>query len=298
MDIVVFGPQGQIGHELMALCQMRGVAVTGIPRAEADITNRNAVEGILARRKSTIAVNCAAYTAVDRAEQESELATRVNAIGAENIAVACAEAGIRLIHLSTDYVFDGEKSGAYVESDRPAPLNVYGRSKFEGENRVQAARPNCVIIRTSWVYSPYGNNFVKTILALAEKRDELKIVSDQFGCPTAAIDIAEAVLAVAEKLATNASVAGIYHFAGQTRTNWYGFAREIVAQQSPVTGRIPKIVPISTSEYPLPAKRPANSELSSARFTATFGYQALPWRERVAETVARLLAADSKRAAS
>jgi dTDP-4-dehydrorhamnose reductase len=298
MSTVVFGAGGQIGRELMALVQARGLDIRGLSHVEADITDNAAVKSVFARLKPALAVNCAAYTAVDRAEHETELANRINIDGAEIVASACASANIPLIHLSTDYVFDGEKKGAYVESDTPAPINAYGRSKLAGENGVRAMLRDHVILRTSWVYSAHGNNFVRTVLRLAGERDDLRILNDQYGCPTAAIDVAEAILAISEKLRARESLAGIYHFAGPDRTNWCEFAREIVAQQAPVTGRTPKVVPIATSEYLVAAKRPLNSELSSERFAATFGYRAEPWRERLRETVAALLSSGAQRAAS
>lgn len=298
MSTIVFGAQGQIGRELTALAQARGLDIRGLSHIEADITDGAAVKNAFARLKPALAVNCAAYTAVDRAEHDTELANKINIDGVEIVASACAAANVPLLHLSTDYVFDGEKKGAYAESDAPAPINAYGRSKLAGENGVRAVLRDHVILRTSWVYSAYGSNFVRTILRLASERDELRIVNDQYGCPTAAIDVAEAILAVGEKLRARKAAAGIYHFAGPQRTNWCEFAREIVAQQAPFTGRAPNVVPIATAEYLVAAKRPPNSELSSERFTATFGYQAKPWRERVQETIAALLSPDTQRAVS
>lgn len=287
---IVFGAEGQIGRELIALAKGRGLDFHGVSKAGADITNAAAVKKVLEKLRPVLAINCAAYTAVDRAEHETELANTVNIDGAEIAAKGCAAADVPLVHLSTDYVFDGSKKGAYAESDAPAPINAYGRSKLAGEKRVQAAMKDYVILRTSWVYSPYGNNFLKTILRLAKERDELRIVSDQHGCPTAAADVAEAVLAVCRKLSAQ-KASGIYHFAGAGRTSWHEFAQEIVKRQSLFTGRSPKVTPILTSEYPTPAKRPLNSELNSALFTKTFGYTAKPWRERTAETVDALFAA-------
>lgn len=292
---IVFGAEGQIGRELIALAKGHGLDFQGVSKGVADITNVAAVKKVFERLRPALVINCAAYTAVDRAEHETELANTVNIDGAETVAQACAAANVPLIHLSTDYVFDGGKKGAYVESDAPAPINAYGRSKLAGEKRVQAAMKDYVILRTAWVYSPYGNNFLKTILRLAKERDELRIVSDQHGCPTAAADVAEAILAVWEKLSTQKAF-GIYHFAGTGRTSWYEFAKEIVKHQSEFTGRSPKVTPILTSEYPTPAKRPLNSELNSALFTKMFGYTAKPWRERTVETIGALLGAGSSKA--
>jgi dTDP-4-dehydrorhamnose reductase len=295
---IVFGADGQIGREIVSLAEIRGLDIRGLTHAEADITNAASVKNAFEKFKPALAINCAAYTAVDRAEHETEFANTVNIDGAETVATVCASMNVPLIHLSTDYVFDGNKKGAYMESDAPAPVNAYGRSKLAGEKRIQAALKDYVILRTSWVYGFYGNNFLKTILRLAQERDELRVVSDQHGCPTAAADIAEALLVVGEKLSAQEPVAGIYHFAGTGRASWYEFANEIAKRQSAFTNRSPKVIPVSTAGYPTPAKRPMNSELSSALFIRTFGYTAKPWRERTAETVDALFAAGSSKATS
>jgi dTDP-4-dehydrorhamnose reductase len=202
----------------------------------------------------------------------------------------CASTNVPLIHLSCDYVFNGAKKTAYVENDRVAPISVYGRTKAEGEAKVRELLPRHVIIRSSWIYGPHGQNFLRNVLKLASERDELRMVGDQFGCPTATIDIAEAVLAVARKLATESKVSGIFHFAGTGATSRFGFATEIVQRQAVFTGRTPKLTEIKMAEYPVAAKRPLNCELDSSRFRTAFGYSAAPWQHRVAEIVASLLA--------
>ena len=196
---------------------------------------------------------------------------------------------IPLLHVSTDYVFDGTKATAYVEDDPIAPLGVYGRSKAEGEAAVRRVLEHHVILRTSWVYGVYGANFLKTVLRLARERDELRIVADQRGCPTGTADIAEAILAIAPPLARREPVWGTYHFAGQGVTTWHGFASEIVDAQAADHQPAPAVVPISTAEYPTAAQRPANSELDSSRFAATFGIKAKDWRERTRQVTAALL---------
>jgi dTDP-4-dehydrorhamnose reductase len=226
---------------------------------------------------------------VDRAEAEEEEAFRANALGPEILARACAAAGRPLIHISTDYVFDGSKSGAYQESDPVAPLGVYGRSKLAGEEAIRRHLPQHVIVRTSWVYGVYGANFLKTILRLAGERDELRIVADQSGCPTSTADLAEGLLVAAQALREGRAVPGTYHFAGTGVTTWHGFASRIVEAQSPFTGRFPSVMPLRTEEYPTPAQRPANSELDSSLFGHTFGYTARPWQTAVDTTVAGLL---------
>jgi dTDP-4-dehydrorhamnose reductase len=200
-----------------------------------------------------------------------------------------AEAGAALVHLSTDYVFDGRKSTAYTEDDPVAPLSVYGRSKAAGEDAVRQALDRHIVLRTSWVYGGYGSNFLKTILRLALEHDELTMVADQFGCPTATADIADAILAIAARIADDDDATwGTYHFVGRGVTTWHGFAEEIVDVQAGITGRRPKVVAIATSDYPRPARRPANSALDSSRFHQAFGVRAADWRERVRHVAAAL----------
>ena len=287
--ILVFGAEGQTGRELIALASRRKIAAVGLSRAEADITQAEIVRAAIERHRPELVVNAAGYTAVDRAESEPKLARTANVEGAAIVAASSARAGMPLVHLSTDYVFDGKKSGAYVENDPIAPLSVYGRSKAKGEAAVREAQPHHVILRTSWVYGVHGKNFLKTVLRQANERDELTMVADQFGCPTATADIAEAIVLLAPHLVADANVSGIYHFAGTGRTSWHGFATEIVARQSPFTGRNPRIVAITTADYPTAARRPKNSTLDCARFQMIFGHSARPWQERVAETVDLLL---------
>src|SRR5690606_19415722 len=180
----------------------------------------------------------------------------------------------------TDYVFDGTKRGAYHEEDPTAPLGVYGRSKAEGERRVRAAMNRHVILRTSWLYGIHGANFLKTILRLADERPELKVVEDQVGCPTGTADLAAAILRVMESVKSGREIWGTYHFAGTGAVSWHGFASEIVRLQAPMTGKRPAVHAISSAEYPTTVRRPANSELDSTKFATTFGFRAIPWRER------------------
>lgn len=286
--ILVLGAGGQVGQELMGLATARGAAAVGFDR-EVDITNPAAVIGAIADHRPRLVVNAAAYTAVDKAESEEELATDVNAKGPRVVAEAAATHDVPLLHISTDYVFDGSKAGAYVETDPVAPLGVYGRSKAQGEAAVRASAPRHVILRTAWVYGRFGGNFLKTMLRLAGERDRLRVVADQRGCPTATADIAAAILAVDAGLAENPAIVGLFHFAGSSVTTWHGFAEEIVAAQSEYTGRTPPVDAITTADYPTPARRPANSQLDSSLFAKTFGYQAQDWRHRTREVVADLL---------
>jgi dTDP-4-dehydrorhamnose reductase len=287
--ILVFGANGQVASELLELARSRGIDAKGLERAVADITDRTAIEAAVRDVAPRLVVNAAAYTAVDRAESEEALAFAVNSLGAQNVALAAAAVGCPVVHLSTDYVFDGTKIGAYVETDAIAPLGAYGRSKAEGEAKVRAANPQHVVLRTAWVYGKFGNNFLKTISRLARERDELRIVADQHGCPTSTRDIAEAILAIDHALAQGETGFGTYHFGGTGATNWHEFATAIVDAQAATTGRRPIVTAISTAEYPTPARRPANSELDSRLFGGVFGFRAEDWRKRTAEVVKSLL---------
>ncbi|MCS0495482.1 dTDP-4-dehydrorhamnose reductase [Ancylobacter sp. MQZ15Z-1] len=288
--LMLLGAGGQLGREVAALAGERGLALTALDHAGLDIADAAAIERVIGAMKPDVVINAAAYTAVDRAESEPELANAINAKAPGDIAAACARHGAALIHISTDYVFDGTRTGAYVESDSIAPLGVYGASKAAGESAVRAALPAHLILRTSWVYGAYGANFLKTMLRLARERDRLTVVADQHGCPTATRDIAEAILVAAQAFRAGTAVPGTYHFAGTGATSWHGFASEIVAQAARHTGRRPEVAAITTADYPTPARRPANSELSSELFAERFGYRAAPWQQRTAEVVDRLLA--------
>ena len=291
--ILVFGAGGQVGQELIAMAAARGVPALGLMRAEADITDAEAVAAVIAAETPRLVVNAAAYTAVDRAEQEPKLAEMTNVTGPRVLAEATATVGVPILHLSTDYVFDGTKTQAYTEDDPIAPLGVYGRTKAAGEAAVRAANPRHVILRTAWVYGRYGQNFLKTMMRLAAERERLRVVADQRGCPTASADIAEAVLAVDAALTRDPATAGTFHFAGTGATTWHGFAEAIVAAQAPHTGKNPPVDAITTADFPTPARRPSNSELSSERFAATFGYRAKGWQFRVHDVVDILAATNA-----
>jgi len=289
--ILVFGGGGQLGQALAGLGRDRGVALTALARGEADIADGVAVGAALGAHRPALVVNAGAYTAVDAAEAEPGVALRANAEGPAVLAEACARAGVPLVHLSTDYVFDGTKPGAYVEDDPVSPLGVYGRTKAEGERLVRAAHLRHVILRTSWVYGPHGRNFLRTMLRLAGERDELRIVADQTGCPTSTRSLADAVLRIAPRLARSEAgeaVWGTFHFAGAGATSWAGFAERIVQAAAPVTGRRPRIVPIATADYPTPARRPANSRLDSERFEAVHGVRAARWEGETDRVVSLL----------
>jgi len=235
-------------------------------------------------------------TNVDLAEADVLQATRCNVRGPSVLAEACAAAGVPLIHLSTDYVFDGKAAAAYLENDATRPLSIYGQTKLDGEEAVQARQPEHVILRISWIFSAFGKNVLKTVLRLSRERDELRFVADQRGCPTATADIAEAILAIAPRFAAREPIVGTYHFASDAATTWFDFVNHVVEAQAPFTGRRPRVIPITTNEYPTPARRPANSMLDSRLFARTFGLRARPWQDRVDEVVRRLLTAPAEAA--
>jgi len=287
--IALFGAGGQLGREIAQIARESGEPVLGFTHDEVDIAQPDAVAATLARAKPRLIVNAAAYTAVDKAESDPEGAHRANALGPGVLAGEAERASVPIVHISTDYVFDGSKRGAYVEDDPIAPLGVYGRTKAEGEARVRAATARHVILRTAWVYGPHGANFLQTMLRLTAGRDELRVVADQRGCPTATLDLAQAVFAIDRKIEEGDEPWGTFHFAGAGATTWHGFACEIVAAAAPFTGKRPTVTAIGAKDYPTAARRPANSELDSSRFAARFGYTAAPWRARTRDVVRLLL---------
>jgi dTDP-4-dehydrorhamnose reductase len=290
--VLLFGAGGQLGQDIVRRAALRHVPVVALSRAQADIADRDAVTSALAAQPVSLVVNAAAYTKVDRAESESDEAFRANAVAPGLIAQVCAAANVPLVHISTDYVFDGTKTAPYVEDDLVSPLGVYGASKEAGERAVRAALGQHIILRTSWVYGAHGANFLKTIIRLAAERDELRIVADQRGCPTSTIDIADTILSMAPRLIAREQVWGTYHFAGAGVTTWHDFATEIVEAQAAFTGRRPTVVPITTAHYPTPAKRPANSALDCSRIAGTLGIRAADWRQSTRDTVAALFNSD------
>lgn len=292
MRLLVTGANGQVGH---ALVRQGGAAVVGRDRAALDVTDREAVRRAVQEHAPDLVVNAAAYTAVDRAEAEEETAFAVNRDGPAHLADACAEAGIPLIHLSTDYVFDGAKGAPYVEEDDTAPLGVYGLSKEAGEEAVRERLGRHVILRTSWVFGDHGQNFVRTILRLGRERDVLRVVADQRGNPTAAADIARAVLEIAERIVGGEEASwGTFHFAGQPATTWHGFAEAILAEarhQGPV--RAERVEPIPTSAYPTLAPRPVDSRLDGSKLATVWGIDAPPWRPALRAVVSSFLTRSS-----
>lgn len=292
--ILVFGANGQLGHDLLAFPHCSEVKVVGVGRGEADITDPRSVGDMFKRISPSLVINAAAYTKVDLAETEVEAAFLANESGPRVLASACAAARIPLVHISTDYVFDGSKLTPYAEDDPIAPLGVYGQSKAAGEAVVRKTLSEHIILRTSWVYGIYGSNFLKTMLRLAAEREELRVVADQIGCPTGTADLAEAILRIAPRLISGEPIWGTYHFAGSGVTSWHGFATEIVDAQAAFTNRRPRVTAISTSEYPTPARRPANSTLNMSRFAEIFGFRASGWQERTRQVVSSLLKSSTR----
>jgi dTDP-4-dehydrorhamnose reductase len=285
MKLAVFGAAGQLGHAIRRVAHRRGVTVAGFDRTTADITDPAAVAAALAEARPAIVINAAAYTAVDKAEDDEVRAFAVNRDGAANIARAAAALSLPLIHISTDYVFDGTKPAPYVEADPLAPLGVYGRSKVEGERAVMKEASRAVVLRTAWVYGLEGTNFVKTMLRLAAERDTLRIVSDQRGCPTFADDLADAIITIAGKWS-----AGIYHVAGAGQATWFEFATALFAQAASLGVRTPHLVPITTAEYPTTARRPANSVLSGEKVKRTFAVELPHWNDGLSRMLSAHLA--------
>ena len=289
--VLLFGANGQLGQEILARAPSASFNVIARSRAETDIANAAAVEAALRDARPDIVVNAAAYTKVDKAETERDDAYRVNRDGAGIVAVACAAADVPIVHISTDYVFDGTAQKPYVEDDSTAPVNVYGASKLAGEDEVRRRHKKHVILRTSWVYGQYGSNFLKTMLRLAEERSELRVVADQHGSPTCTADLAQAVFALAPRLTrADDRLWGTYHFTGEGETNWCQFADEILTQRARWKGSRPKLTPITTAEYPSPARRPMNSVLDNRKVRSTFRLSARSWRQSVKESVDALLA--------
>lgn len=290
MKLLVTGAGGQLATELVR--QAGDCQIVALTQTEFDITDAVAVFRVVEKVAPDAVVNAAAYTAVDCAESEVEIAFAANRDGPAHLAAACAAYAIPLLHVSTDYVFDGSKAGVYTEEDPPGPgsLGVYGQSKAAGEAAVRDVLPEHIILRTSWVFSAHGNNFVKTILRLAGERDELRVVADQYGCPTAARDLAAAILTMFPLVAAHGGRWGTYHFCQPEVTTWHGFTEAIV-DQARTTGlqvRVQNIVPITTADYPTPARRPANSVLDCTKLTSVFGIQPRPWRVSLQEVIQEL----------
>jgi dTDP-4-dehydrorhamnose reductase len=293
MRLLIAGWQGQIARGLIeAAPACRDVTACAVGRAALDICEARSIERALSHIEPSIVINSAAYTAVDKAETDRERAFALNSEGAKLLAEAAARRSIPIIHISTDYVYDGTKRMPYVEDDAPNPTSVYGASKLEGENAVRQANPRHVILRTSWIFSPMGRNFVKTMLAQAEERRHVRVVDDQRGSPTYAPHLVAAILELARKLSAPSSAGeqwGIYHAAGTGNTTWMGLAEEVFRRSAALGGPTADVEPISSADYPTPAARPANSQLDCSKLERTFGLRLPAWQTGVGECVERIL---------
>lgn len=304
MKILVTGREGQIARSIAARAAAHeGVEIILAGRPELDLLKPETVQSAIVGARPDVVVSAAAYTEVDRAEDDPDQAFAANAAGAEAVAAAAAQIGAAVIHLSTDYVFAGDRQGEYVETDATDPQGVYGRSKLEGEKAVAAANPRHVILRTAWVYSPFGRNFVKTMLRLGADRDIVRIVADQWGNPTAAEDIAEGVLRVAAACSAKSGSGsqfgpgeqlpayGVFHLAGEGSTSWAGLARHIFTESARLGGPSAQVEEIETADYPTKARRPANSRLSCEKFLRAYGWRPPAWQDSCRRVVERLLSA-------
>ena len=291
MDILVLGGAGQVGTELRAFAWPEGVRVHAPDRATLNITEAGAVAAALAERTYAAVINTAAYTAVDKAEGEVAAAWRLNALAPALLAAETKVRDIPLIHVSTDYVFAGTKADAAYEPDEPVdPQSVYGASKAAGEFAVRTAQPRHAILRTAWVVSPHRGNFVKTMLRLAGERDGLSVVDDQIGCPTSAADLAAALATVALRMAADPQApTGTFHCVNAGATSWCGFARAIVEGAARRGGRSVPVTGIPTSAYPTPARRPANSRLSTVSLTEAYGIRPRPWQAALDDILDKLV---------
>tara|TARA_R110001592_G_scaffold53617_8_gene164423 strand:+ start:2055 stop:2978 length:924 start_codon:yes stop_codon:yes gene_type:complete len=290
MRVLITGARGQVGCELIRRAP-KGFDVIGLGSRELDVSDSDQVKAIVTEMRPQLIINAAAYTAVDQAESDTERAWAVNRDGVANLASAAEELDIPLLHISTDYVFSGEASEPYRESDATSPSGVYGASKLGGEEALLANCRQHIILRTSWVFGAHGNNFVKTMLRLGRERETLSVVADQYGCPTSAASIADALWSLAcQHKETGILQWGTYHFGGTPACTWYKFAEEIFKQSSEleVLAKTPELKAISTADYPTPAKRPAWSVLDCSRFQSVHGVAQTDWREGLGEVLQEL----------
>lgn len=301
MRVVVTGHDGQVAQSLKRVGRLAGCDIVTLGRPELDLSGSpQMIVDALGSADPDLIVSAAAYTAVDQAEDEPQLAEAVNVAGAGAVARAANKIGVPLLHLSTDYVFDGRKHDPYREDDAPNPTGVYGRTKLDGERAVMAAHDDVAVLRTAWVYSPFGRNFVKTMLNLAKDRSELRIVADQIGNPTGALDIAEALLAVGRHLVSSkdTGLRGVFHLTAPDDASWADLAEHLLTVSGSLGGPSASVVRIRTEDFPTKARRPANSRLDCSRLADRHGIVLQPWRESVASVVAELLQASSDTRAS
>lgn len=290
MNVLITGALGLLGHEVATVCESKGdtvvrtdLSLQGIP---LDITNPAAVLGALKTLKPDWLINCAAYTDVDGCESNREKAFELNGRAPGYLARACEECGTKLLHISTDYVFDGRKNKPYTEDDEPRPVSVYGKSKRAGETAVQEGIEHYIIVRTQWLFGPHGKNFVSTILDLAKDRDRISVVNDQWGCPTYSKDLAKAI-----RLLIGADVRGVYHVCNRGKTTWFGLACKAIE----LAGLPAEVVPVETKDFPRPAERPPYGVLSAGRFTETTGKLMPVWQISLAQYIKEYLLNQSRK---
>jgi dTDP-4-dehydrorhamnose reductase len=297
MSILLTGANGQVGWELTNRGGRRGLEILALDRSDLDITDPVSVRKEVNRSDVSLVVNAAGYTAVDQAESEPELAFAVNRDGPAYLASACGKTGIPLVHISTDYVFDGQKEGAYLVTDPVSPLSVYGKSKAAGEVELRKHLREHFILRTGWVYGIHGHNFVKTMLRLGREREVVQVVTDQYGCPTYAADLAETILQIAARFLEGGQIHwGTYHYCGKGVTTWHAFAEEIFRLASDYASlKVRRVEPISTSEYPTPAQRPPSSILDCSELENTFNIHPQPWAESLAQMLDVLFSVENSK---
>jgi len=293
MKVLITGANGQLGRELVRLSRTVDFEVHHLNRQQLDITDENDIQQVFARISPSLVINAAAYTHVDRAEDEPDLTYAVNTDGPTYLARYCAANRLALIHISTDYVFDGTKGRPYQESDPIAPLGVYGQSKAQGEAAVRSFLPNHIIVRTSWLYGVYRQNFVKTILKLAAEKTALRVVADQLGSPTSAASLAKTVLIIAQKIGAHKKFEwGTYHYCGAGITSWHGLAEKIIELAAPYTAlKTRQVEAITTAEWPTPTQRPPYSVLDCTRLKNEFGIHPEQWQHSLKNTIDRIFAA-------
>ncbi len=292
MRLLIAGWQGQVARALVETAPGRpDVTACAVGRAALDICEARSIERALSSISPTVVINSAAYTAVDEAEREVERAFALNRDGARLLAEAAARRNIPIIHISSDYVFDGSKPTPYVENDPTSPVTVFGRSKLEGEEAVRAANPKHIILRTSWIFSPGGRNFVKTMLAQAAERSRVRVVNDQHGSPTYAPHLVDVILELARRTSNGDGSAewGVFHAANAGSTTWHGFAEEVFRRSAELGGPVAEVEPIVSTDYPTPAQRPANSQLDCGKLERAYGLRLPPWQDAVGECVERIL---------
>ena len=289
MKLLITGACGQVGRELVLRVQKESIYCASYSRDQLDITQLEATMSAISAQNYNMVINAAAYTAVDKAEEDGEAAYRVNRDGVKNLALACREQNIPLLHISTDFVFDGEKHLPYSEDDATHPINIYGKSKLAGEQCIQEIWDKHIILRTSWVYSQHRNNFVKTMLRLMQERDTVRVVGDQWGCPTSACSIARTLVDIAKYIMeSNNPPWGLYHFSDAGKTNWYEFAKEIQLQTNEFKELNVSIEAITSEDWVCAAKRPRNSLLSSEKLTKTFAITPDHWQTQLKPVIQSL----------